>query len=209
MGVMATSIGRKQRHTGSGPGKEALIEVAQRLFTERGYDHVSLQQIAEEAGMTKGAMYYYFQNKEEVFARVSARIVAGLRDSVIAAMTTADSFEESLILCLVTAVESASGNLELWFADSARVLPAGAVRAAALEDFGIDGGAMILLPYFQAAAANGDITRLSPETAAHIFEKLLELMVRQEIDDRSPGAPASDDVEQQARVLVDVFLHGV
>jgi AcrR family transcriptional regulator len=43
-----------------------ILEVALDLFIERGYDKVSLREIAERVGVTKAALYYYFPSKEQI-----------------------------------------------------------------------------------------------------------------------------------------------
>ncbi|GAA1570366.1 TetR/AcrR family transcriptional regulator [Leucobacter aridicollis] len=47
--------------------KEKLLEQAVRLFAERGYAGVSLEDIAQAAGFTKGAVYSHFGSKEQTF----------------------------------------------------------------------------------------------------------------------------------------------
>ncbi len=46
--------------------KQQILETAQRLFTELGYDATSLQMIADELGLTKAAVYYHFRAKSEI-----------------------------------------------------------------------------------------------------------------------------------------------
>jgi AcrR family transcriptional regulator len=46
--------------------RQQILETAQRLFAERGYDATSLQMIADEMGLTKAAVYYYFRAKSEI-----------------------------------------------------------------------------------------------------------------------------------------------
>jgi AcrR family transcriptional regulator len=46
--------------------RERLLDEAQRLFRERGYAATSLEQIAEAAGVTKGAIYGHFSSKEDL-----------------------------------------------------------------------------------------------------------------------------------------------
>ena len=40
---------------------EKILEVSQRLFLEKGYDNTKIQDIADELGMTKGAIYHHFK----------------------------------------------------------------------------------------------------------------------------------------------------
>src|ERR1700729_1336673 len=43
-----------------------ILETAQRLFAELGYDATSLQMIADELGLTKAAVYYHFRAKSDI-----------------------------------------------------------------------------------------------------------------------------------------------
>lgn len=46
---------------------EKILEVSQRLFTEKGYDDTTIQDIVNElGGLTKGAIYHHFKSKEEI-----------------------------------------------------------------------------------------------------------------------------------------------
>jgi AcrR family transcriptional regulator len=44
-----------------------LVAAAAKVFTRRGYDNASLDEVAEEAGLTKGAVYSNFKGKEDLF----------------------------------------------------------------------------------------------------------------------------------------------
>ena len=62
-------------------GKIKIIEAAQRLITRQGVEKTSMRHIAEEAGMTTGAIYYYYKSKEELLYDVmdySAAITADI-----------------------------------------------------------------------------------------------------------------------------------
>jgi AcrR family transcriptional regulator len=47
-----------------------ILDTAQRLFTELGYDATSLQRIADEMGLTKAAVYYHFHAKSDILHAV-------------------------------------------------------------------------------------------------------------------------------------------
>jgi AcrR family transcriptional regulator len=47
-------------------GKQKIIEAAQRLIANQGVEKTSMRDIAVEAGMTTGAIYYYYKSKEEL-----------------------------------------------------------------------------------------------------------------------------------------------
>jgi AcrR family transcriptional regulator len=47
-------------------GKQKIIEAAQRLIAHQGVEKTSMRDIAVEAGITTGAIYYYYKSKEEL-----------------------------------------------------------------------------------------------------------------------------------------------
>ena len=51
-----------------------ILDTAERLFIEKGYDHASLQEIIDETGLSKGAIYHHFASKEDIFYSVCDRI---------------------------------------------------------------------------------------------------------------------------------------
>ena len=58
--------------------REALIAAGRSLFAARGFDEVSLEEIVEAAGVTRGALYHHFDGKRGLFAAVFERIEAEL-----------------------------------------------------------------------------------------------------------------------------------
>src|SRR5215510_576084 len=57
------------------PGREGLMRTAIDCFSRYGYAGTSIDRIAKAAGVTKGALYYHFRDKEELlFEAVKKRI---------------------------------------------------------------------------------------------------------------------------------------
>jgi AcrR family transcriptional regulator len=55
--------------------REQILRAARDVFGARGYHGATIEDIAEEAGLSNGAIYYNFQNKEELFlALLDARL---------------------------------------------------------------------------------------------------------------------------------------
>jgi AcrR family transcriptional regulator len=52
--------------------RERILATASELFIEQGYDGTSLREIAERLGVTKAALYYHFQSKEQILAELLA-----------------------------------------------------------------------------------------------------------------------------------------
>ena len=51
-----------------------ILDTAERLFMEKGYDRASLQDILAGTGLSKGAVYHHFTSKEDIFYSVCDRI---------------------------------------------------------------------------------------------------------------------------------------
>jgi AcrR family transcriptional regulator len=56
--------------------RERILDIALKLFTERGYDATSLRDIAEELGTTKAALYYHFERKQDILLELHLRLHA-------------------------------------------------------------------------------------------------------------------------------------
>lgn len=50
--------------------RERILQVASQLFHEKTYHGTSLEDIAKAAGMPKGSIYYWFDNKEDLLATI-------------------------------------------------------------------------------------------------------------------------------------------
>lgn len=57
---------RLPEHDERGVPPDALLDAAFRVFAERGYRAARLDDVAAAAGVTKGAIYYYFDGKEDL-----------------------------------------------------------------------------------------------------------------------------------------------
>ncbi len=63
--------------------RQRILEVALDLFTEHGYDGTSLREIADELGITKAALYYYFESKEDIFLALHMRLHEFGKDALV------------------------------------------------------------------------------------------------------------------------------
>ncbi len=54
--------------------RELILDVALDLFVDQGYEATSLRQIAERLGVTKAALYYHFEAKEDILMALHMRL---------------------------------------------------------------------------------------------------------------------------------------
>ncbi|MFH1850778.1 MAG: TetR/AcrR family transcriptional regulator [Candidatus Neomarinimicrobiota bacterium] len=62
--------------------KEIIFREAARLFSEKGYERTSMRAVAEAAGVSKPAIYYYFCNKEALFEAMLEMAISHIVDTM-------------------------------------------------------------------------------------------------------------------------------
>jgi AcrR family transcriptional regulator len=70
-----TSQERLSRATVKENTHRALLEAAERIFLKSGYRGATLDAIAAEAGFTKGAVYWHFRSKEDLFLELLGQMM--------------------------------------------------------------------------------------------------------------------------------------
>ena len=62
--------------------REQLLDVANDLFAERGYEEVSVEDIARSAGVTRGLVHHYFGGRKDVYIALLERLGTLLEDEL-------------------------------------------------------------------------------------------------------------------------------
>lgn len=193
----------------SAPGRDLLLRVARRLFLERGYAQVSIQQIAEESNMTKGAPYYYFSNKQDLFINVCLDIMADLKQLLEKSLSGEGSFQERIERATVDVVRTIAGDFSQWYSDLLRLDDKKAIGKSMKAAYGADDLNKIFLSQFERAVESGDIGRVRADVAARAYF----LLLKGTIDDCSHQAirfPDSEiDIESNVHQLVDIYFNGI
>lgn len=95
--------------------RRSLLDAATRLFGRQGYHATTVPQIVAEAGTSTGNFYFYFRNKEDVFAaalgdigeRISAAINGALAEAPPDTVSQMRAAVEALVLFLAQNAEEA------------------------------------------------------------------------------------------------------
>lgn len=77
--------------------RDLFVDVAERLFFERGYEGTSVDLIARQAEFSKRTVYLYFADKREVFLAVVLRALERLNEDLKAAVRGGGNGSEKLI----------------------------------------------------------------------------------------------------------------
>jgi len=80
--------------------RDAILRAARELFTSRGYEAASIDEIAVAARVTPGTPYQHFHNKREIMRAVFEQLEAALKERVSTASEGADSARDAMRLTL-------------------------------------------------------------------------------------------------------------
>jgi len=69
MGIQERKEREKERR------RQQIMVAAKRVFSDRGFNKATMEDIAQEAELSPGTLYLYFKNKEELYASLSLRIL--------------------------------------------------------------------------------------------------------------------------------------
>lgn len=82
--------------------KEEILKKANILFARYGYDKTTMDDIADAVGKRKGALYYYFRTKEEVFTEVIEREISALKQKVFESVKGEKTAKGMLMAYVIT-----------------------------------------------------------------------------------------------------------
>jgi TetR/AcrR family acrAB operon transcriptional repressor len=74
--------------------RNRILDTAEQVFVEKGVSNTSLAQLAEAAGVTRGAIYWHFKNKADLFDAMMSRVVLPMEE--MAARAGDDDLEDPL-----------------------------------------------------------------------------------------------------------------
>ena len=187
-----------------GGSREAIVEAAERLFLERGFASVSMDELAEAAGVARRTLYNQFSSKEEIFREMLRRLSGQLENAFPPGVETQGDVQDVLRLVarMVLKLHKQPGYLgflRMVVADS-RQFPWIAKAFAAV----MDPQPERLVHYLAHLTALGVLECRDPMLAAHQFMGMLnELSLWPWMMGRE-GLPVSDEeaIEETIRMFL-------
>ena len=187
-----------------------ILDAAERVFHERGVAHASLEDIAAAADVTRGAIYWHFKDKAELFDAMMQRVVLPVEAITEGADCCAQPDPLSLLkrsavdVLLRTARDAKTRRVfEIAYHKSEYVGDAAGVRdrhiASQRECLGtIEEG-------FRACVKSGQLpASLDPKVAAIGAMSLVSGLIANWV-----LAPRSFSLEKNAQTLIDIYFRGL
>lgn len=145
--------------------REAILETAAHLFLERGYRSTSLRELASLLKITKPALYYYFQNKEQILVecyRAGIAAIDGLLEKAVLENGNGLQRVEAYLRVYAAAIVSHDFGRCVAMLDDSELSPAARREVRSLKrriDASIRG-------YIEEGIEDGSIADCNPKLAA-------------------------------------------
>jgi TetR/AcrR family transcriptional regulator, acrAB operon repressor len=189
--------------------REQVLDAAEQVFRERGVGHASLAEVADAAGVTRGAIYHHFASKAELFEAMLARaempLDAAFDTPQVPVADPLATVREIAIKALLhlTSSDRVRNIFEVAFLRCEYTDELAPVEQRHLQErshcLGFSGSLL------EQAVERG---QLPPDTdtrlASHLLYALIGGLMRDWVQ-----APASFDLKTAAPQLMDLFLAGL
>lgn len=135
--------------------KDFILDSAQKLFIEQGFDQTSIAQLLEVTQIARGTLYYYFSSKEEIMDAIIERSVA---QAFSKAELLASKKEGSILERLMGALLALNLHQEQGQEILAHLhQPQNALLHEKTNQILLERGPQILLPIIEDALAKGEM----------------------------------------------------
>lgn len=189
--------------------RKALLTAALTVFSERGYADTRLEEIAERAGVTRGAIYHHFGSKAELFnvlmAEITERLTPIIGQSVEEGGTNLDIFRRIIIRNLDYLEKDAEYRAAIELANIRTGVPPELEDGMRLKVEAMQDTIAEITGYFQHAIDCGEVNpEIDPQAAAIVFFSLqnavgnMWLMLDQ-----------SFSLNDIASKMADIFIRGI
>ena len=187
-----------------------LLDAAEQLFQSRGVSHTSLNDIATAAGTTRGAIYWHFKDKADLFNAMMERVTLPLEQTLVVAYVEQSAHPVAEIrsamleaLRLIATDEQTCRVLKIATHQVEYTTDMGAVLERHLS---VHGGCVARnhAALQRAFAARGQSPPMALDFAARGLQVLVEGLVHQWLLNTE-----AFDLQANGRAALDVYLGGL
>ena len=94
------------------PMQARLLSVATELFAEKGFDATSVQEVVERAQVTKGALYHYFDSKQDLLYEIYHSIISQQLADLERILAAGEPAGATLRAIIVNLVETTAARVD-------------------------------------------------------------------------------------------------
>jgi TetR/AcrR family transcriptional repressor of mexJK operon len=192
--------GRPKRKEDDSPIDQMILRIASKLFMDYGYEAVSLQQISKTCGVTKASIYYYFENKSQLFTASITTTMAQARIHTQRIMEQSVPLMDRLRQLAEVKLANPHGEFETIMREARPSLSQEQLQEILSSEEAIHD---VLIESFQQSMDTGEIRTGNTLFLAHTFSSLLMLGNREATEDYNHS------YANLAQEIIDFFWNGV
>lgn len=184
--------------------REQILEGAKRAFMTYGYDATSMNHITREAGVSKGTLYVYFENKEDLFSALietsKQKFTATLRDILAEEGEARDllrKYAKTFAIYILTSEMTRALRMLLGVIDRMPDL------CRNFMQMGPENARTVLEVFLQKQVDLGHLQIDNVQLAARQF---IELATGTFFKERLFGQPNAEDLEKEVDMVIDSAL---
>lgn len=181
--------------------KQSICDAVMRVAARKGLKNITVQDIADEAGLAKGTIYLYFQSREEIIDRTLDNATGSLLEKLAEACQSCRGFREILEQRVLTQLQYFENNRDFFRVYLAMSEPFGERRLKKHPTY---------LTYLaqlerlvREGMARGEIRETNIERLAIVMSSVVRDIILHRMIEREPP-PLEDDV----RFAVDFIMRG-
>ncbi len=197
--------GRPRRDAGDSDvaTQTQILDQAKRLFRQSGFAAISISAIVEAVGITKPTLYYYFADKESLYAAVLCEALSNANRYIVAGMAGRATCREKLYSLSKGFFRNCPTSVAMLMRDAMENLAGENLEKVTRT---MDG--MIVAPFIQMleeAIASGEIKPVDTRVMAHLIIGMLDSLVTTFTMHYS----REFDYDGMASTLIDSFMDGI
>lgn len=182
--------------------KETVLRAAAALFLQNGFQKVSIDDIAKEAGVTKASVYYYFDSKAELFTETMMALMERVRGQIaLLLQSDAPLYERLLAVTTAHLRSTATFDLDGFLRETKTALSEEQMEQMRLAEERMY--ECVEQAFWQAIEAK-EIPAVPAKFAAHSFTALVRVGNYRQSD----GSSFFPTVEEVAEQIMKVFWKG-
>ncbi|WP_271898201.1 TetR/AcrR family transcriptional regulator [Candidatus Phyllobacterium onerii] len=194
---------------GQDPAKrQQILEGADRVFSQMGFDAASMNDITREAGVSKGTIYVYFDSKEELFMELCFAYRDKLFSGIYSALEGDHNLRDALIAFGTALSVKVTSDVVI---RAQRVVISVAERMPSMSqsfyENGPKRGQALLRAFLDKHVAAGDLDIEDTELATYQLSDLMVTgMLRRRLFGCMDNPPSEEQIRKTVTSGVDMFL---
>lgn len=188
--------------------RHEIIEAAMRVFARKGFWGTTMDDIAVEAEFSKGALYFYFENKEEIFLGIVEMALEQEKNFIAAVLEEKESSIDKLSKIVHGYFEyvEENGNLiRILHSESQKLYASSKERIEKALIANRKLATKSISRILKEGIKANEIREIDPEMGAVIFQGMMNSVMFNWFQEEGKGGSLTEQVSS----ILDFFLKGV